>query len=214
MNMIIDGIATILEIIIAVITINGMIYGIFHKFIKKPLLDKYNAITTTLKDTNVIANEVRTEIETSIKPFIKSFHNEFTGESGKIIKTQLNNINNALRKEELKNRVLSDSLSTIGSYECDEKGACLWANKAVCDMFGLTLAEFVGNGWLASICEEDRAEAWVNWLDAIKLDIPYESTYSVCNAKTGEKFFCQTHAVAHRDTTGHILGFYGTIRRI
>jgi PAS domain S-box-containing protein len=210
----IDSVATILEIVISVITINGIVYGIFHKFIKIPLKEKYNYVMDTLKDTNDIAKEVQSKMTDALIPFMKSFQDEFSTNSGKSIKDRITRIDNTIKKEELRNKLLSDSLLTIGSYECDAGGGCVWANKALCEMFGLSLAEMMGSGWLSAICEDDRMDSWLKWLKAIELNIPYESVYTVCNIKTGEHFSCQSQAVAHRDAKGIVLGFYGTVRRI
>lgn len=209
-----DGVANILEIVISIITINGILYGIFHKFIKKPMTEKYNYFKNTLHSTNLITQEMQTTMQTQVVPFMKSFSDEFSTNSGKSIKDRITRIDNSLKKEELRNKLLADSLLTIGAYECNSDGDCVWANKALCDMFGMSFADMMGNGWLSAICEPDRKRVWKDWLENIQLDIPYDSVYNVCNVESGEKYSCRAHAVAHRDIKGNILGYYGTVVRI
>jgi len=209
-----DGIANILEIVISIITINSIIYGVFHKFIKKPLEEKYKYFKNTLQSTNAIAQEVQSTMNTQLVPFMKSFQEEFSTNSGKSIKDRITRIDNSLKKEELRNKLLADSLLTIGAYECNADGDCVWANKALCDMFGMSFTDMTGNGWLSAICEPDRKRVWKDWLENIQLDIPYDSVYAVCNVESGEKYSCRAHAVAHRDIKGNILGYYGTVVRL
>lgn len=205
-----DAIANIVEIIIAVITINGILFGLFHKYVKKP----YQAFVAKMENIDISTQKTNNEINNHLVPFMKSFQEEFSTNSGKSIKDRITRIDNSIKKEEIRNKLLADSLTMIGTYECDNKGDCVWANKSLCDMFGLNLQEMYGRGWLAAICEEERTEVWVNWIENIKFNIPYEATYKVCNLKTGEAFVCRTNAVEHRDTAGNIVGYYGTVVRL
>lgn len=209
-----DGVANILEIVVSIVTINGLIYGVFHKFVKKPVMAKYNYLVDTLQSTNIIAKEVQQAMSEKVVPFMHSFGDEFSTNSGKSIKDRITRIDNALKREELRNKLLADSLLTIGAYECDAEGDCVWANRTLCEMFGMSFSDMLGNGWLSAICEPDRKRVWKDWLENIQLDIPYDSVYNVCNVESGEQYSCRSHAIAHRDIKGNILGYYGTVCKI
>jgi PAS domain S-box-containing protein len=206
----IDSLATILEIFVSSITILGAIVLIYKKFIKMPIrrfLDKIEDIKTKTESTHKSIND-------NIMPFIESFHNEFTTNSGKSLKDKIIRIDNAIKREELRSKLIADNLSSIGAYECNEKGEWIWVNKALCDMFGLSNEQMIGQGWLRAVCEEDRNDIWTTWLDTIRLNIPYEVTYNICNLKTNQTFTCRSTAIVHRDGSGNVVGYYGILVKI
>jgi PAS domain S-box-containing protein len=44
----------------------------------------------------------------------------------------------------------------VAIYQTDAEGRCVYVNSALCDLFGLTEKEALGDGWLSRIHPEDR----------------------------------------------------------
>ena len=47
-------------------------------------------------------------------------------------------------------------LGRVAIYQTDAQGRCVYVNSALCDLFGLTEKEALGDGWLSRIHPEDR----------------------------------------------------------
>lgn len=117
-------------------------------------------------------------------------------------------------------RVMGLGISTmwehweIPSYRCDKDGFCTDANSALLKMFGLTKHEMLGTGWTRVFPDADTQQsAWGNWINAIKLKIPYHDEYEIKNAQTGEIIRVSTFARASlHPVTGEPEGFIGLVR--
>lgn len=68
----------------------------------------------------------------------------------------------ALAESEARFRVLSDN-SPVGVFATDKQGACTYTNARWQAIFGLSLAESLGDGWAAVLHPDDRAEVFVAW---------------------------------------------------
>lgn len=212
-----SSVLLILQIVGAIIAIVGSIWGVlysFGRFIFKPLKRIYNEF----ESFNLILNNLSDDVirlkhahEHAILPMIESFHREFSTNGGKSIKDQITRIDDNTRLSELRSKLIATTLITSGSFECDAHGNWTWANKALADLFGLSLEEMLGNGWLAAVQEHDRMDIWDNWKNAILNNIPYEGVFTIINRKTRKSFQCRANAFQHKAVDGRILGYYGTI---
>lgn len=199
----------ILEIFIALTAVASTIYGIYE-WIAKPIKNIAKEIDT--HGTKI--NELSSLVDSKVLPIIDSLHREFSVNSGKSIKDQMNRIDNITRLAELRSKLIAGSLLSTGAYECDEVGNCTWTNLALQNLFGLSSEEMLGNGWLVAIDDSDRADVWLSWQNSIKLGIPYEIVYTVNNRKTNQTFKCRASAITHKAIDGKILGYYGTVVRL
>lgn len=105
-------------------------------------------------------------------------------------------------------------INPIPMYECDKEGHCILANTALCELFGLSEQEILGNGWLSAIAPEDRQACWENYQNSIKSDIPYEWVYTVVNYKTHQRTRCKTEMTVLRDVKGKPVLFQGYVEPI
>lgn len=199
----------VLEILVALVALSGTAYGIY-KWLVTPLK---NIMKNIEAHTAAIENITNT-ITDKVLPIINSLNKEFSVNSGKSIKDQINRIDDATRLAELRSKLIASNLLTTGAYECDAQGLCTWVNNALCELYGLTEEQMLGNGWLAAVDESERAEVWNQWHENIKLDIPHESKYTIYNRKTRETFKVRTTAITHRTNDGKVLAYYGTTIRL
>lgn len=101
-------------------------------------------------------------------------------------------------------------------YECSTDGMCAFANEKLCDLFGISEKDMLGNGWLEGIMPDERERVHSTWISAVEKQIPYESSYTVRNCKTGEKHRAVTRALPlyHGDEIVGYLGVFTEINKI
>jgi len=200
---------TYIEIIVGLIAIGGTLLGGWRLIIN-PIRRIISLQEDHIKKQTLIDDTLNNKV----LPIINSLEKEFSKNGGKSIKDQINRIDDCVTLAELRSKMIASSLSTTGAYECDANGACTWSNKALCDMFGLTPEETLGNGWLSGVDESERIDVWKKWKESIELGVPYETEYTIFNHKTNNKVRVRTIAITHRSVSGKLLGYYGTVVQI
>lgn len=150
------------------------------------------------------------KVHTGLK-IIEKMYAEFKPNGGGSLFDRIKRIEDEILKSKSRTLVLL-SVHNDGVYECDSLGNCIWTNKALQEIFGLTENELLGNGWLLAIDENDRIEVWNDWQECIQKNIPYQHTYTVVNKHTNRYFICETCATAHKDEKGRILGYFGIVK--
>lgn len=206
-------ILTIFEIIVAGFAILGTIYSTY-RWIMVPIKNKVSTFCDKIDNIFSTVDKLSKIEDEKVLPFIDSFQKEFSRNSGKSIKDQITRIDNNTRLSELRSKLVLNNLLTTGVYECDANGECIWVNKTLCEMYGMSFEEMLGKGWLSAVADDERTEVWENWLDDINYGIPHEGEYNIVNKKTGLKFKCRVSVVAHKTVDGKILGYHGTVIKI
>ena len=205
----ISTLLNILEIISITFSLGSVILATW-KLIIKPI----RSVLELQKTQSIEITEIKKANTEIILPMVNSLYKEFSKNGGKSIKDQLNRIDDAVALAELRSQMIASSLVSVGAYECDKHGECTWANKALCEMFGLPLADVLGRGWLSAINDEERHHVWKKWTESIQLNIPFETEYTIVNQSTQESYPARTTAVTHRSKEdGRVLGFYGTVMK-
>jgi len=202
-------IQALVEILVGISALIGVLWGGW-KLIVSPI----RKILDYQQNHEKEQVEIRKTLNEEVLPVINSLKREFSKNGGKSIKDQINRISDAVALAELRSKMIASNLLTAGTYECSPTGECTWVNKALCEMFGLTYDECMGNGWLTGVVGDDRTYVWKQWNESISLDIPYEAEYLVLNHITNKKIKVRATAVAHKSIDGKVLGFYGTIIRL
>ncbi len=103
--------------------------------------------------------------------------------------------------------------SPVGIYECDATGKCTSANPALCELFGMTEQEMLGNGWLEAVGRNqvEKKLVFENWQASVRDNIPYREDYWIV-PRTGEAILCTMYAQALRSrSTGKVLRFHGVV---
>lgn len=105
------------------------------------------------------------------------------------------------------------SQAPVGIFEADPRGECRYVNARWCAIAGLTPAEAAGEGWIRAIHPADRQEVFGAWSDAAAAGREFAREYRM-QRPDGEISWVVGSAVAHRDGTGRVLGYFGTVRDI
>ncbi len=200
---------TIIEIIIGLVSICGFLYGGFV-WIIRPIRDLIKQTSENNKKIEKIINV----LDEKVIPFMSSMTHEFSPNSGKSIKDQINRIDNATRLAELRSKLIASNLITTGAIEFDGRGEATWVNKAICELFGMSYDQMLGKGWLSAVQDEKRLEVWEDWVTNIEYGIPYEGDFTIHNKQTLEDFTVRLTVVSHKSVDGNILAYYGTVTRI
>lgn len=174
----------------------------------------------------LIARFIKTRIDTYIEKLIptktiidrmdqqdkvlKEIQSEVKANGGKSLKDIIVSCSKRISVQEA--RINSIALtSPIAMYECDINGKCIWANEAICNLFGLDNIGMMGYGWLEAIEDENRMNTQELWDNCIKKGIPYATEYVVINQRDGKKYNCRSRAIARRDENGQIILFHGFV---
>lgn len=105
------------------------------------------------------------------------------------------------------------SMGQEATWECDVNGACRWASPQLCEMFGLSLDEMLGQGWLSAIDgQTERARVRREWEEAVAGNIPYQVEYRIVNKRTHERVMVKSTSFPCR-VDDKVLWFYGTCEK-
>ena len=99
-------------------------------------------------------------------------------------------------------------------YECTPAGECIHANRALCDLFELSLEGMMGNRWLQGIHPDDRIPTWEQWHQAVASRVPYESTYRVRGVETRTIKQCVSVAYPMMNHHGELIAYFGKVEVI
>jgi len=107
--------------------------------------------------------------------------------------------------------------SAVPTFQCElPSGNCVYVNRALATMFGLSVHEMLGNGWLVAVHPEDRGRISENWLKACTaastIWVPYDAIYRIPNRKNGEWMTVQATAKILRGSNNTALLIMGTVR--
>lgn len=129
---------------------------------------------------------------------------------GTSLSDKLNETLRMAKRAERRSYIIAES-STVATFECDDKGNCVWVNSALAGLFGMERSEMLGSGWLKAIETGDRARVWANFQEAISSKIPYSVEYVAVNQKTEERIPCFAEAEITRDMDGTVIFIHGVV---
>ncbi len=98
----------------------------------------------------------------------------------------------------------------IGLFQADEKGNCVFVNRRLCELTGLTPALAAGWGWIQSVWPEDRERLLTEWNRATQLGTEFECALRL-QRPDGAAVSCLVRAAALRDEHGRPSGILGAV---
>lgn len=118
----------------------------------------------------------------------------------------------ALRGSEEMFRTLSVS-SPVGIYMADTQGREIYTNPRWREIFGLTLMQSVGDGWLNGVHPEDRETVQSAWSAYVAGGGEFEMEFRI-RRRNGTVRWVHSRAVPRRSDTGEVLEHIGTVQDI
>jgi diguanylate cyclase (GGDEF)-like protein/PAS domain S-box-containing protein len=122
--------------------------------------------------------------------------------------TERYQIDEALIESEQRFKALSDS-SPIGIYQTDTEGRCIYINKKLLNITGLTLDEGLAYGWFNSIHPKDKAVELTKITRARNQNSMYTSEFRILRPD-GEIRWLNVRSTTMKTADGRILGRVGT----
>ncbi|RZL36755.1 MAG: PAS domain S-box protein [Rubrivivax sp.] len=121
----------------------------------------------------------------------------------------------AQHKSELRWQVLAES-APLGIYQTDADGLCLYVNPAWERLYGITLADSLGDGWGATLHPDDGPAVFTTWRQSAAQRLPFEMSYRIrrpARAGGGER---QVHSRAQPllAPDGSLRGFVGIVEDV
>jgi PAS domain S-box-containing protein len=155
---------------------------------------------------------VRRKIYMPCKTFVNKILYELNNNGGKSIKDLVEKTNDTV----LRLAASSDAMMAISDqciFKCDEAGMCTFANDSLCELYGATVEEMMGFGWMNFLLHSEREQSEKNWLRAVKSDNVVSFDYTVVNGRTREKVPCMYKAAIKRDADGEVIGILGVVNK-
>ena len=118
----------------------------------------------------------------------------------------------ALEASERLYRVLSDA-SPLGVYHTDAAGQCTYTNRRWHEIYGMPLAESLGDGWVRTLHPSDREAVFERWQHAAAAGGQFTMEYRVLRPD-GSVRSVRSYACALTDAHGAIEGFVGTVEDV
>jgi PAS domain S-box-containing protein len=118
----------------------------------------------------------------------------------------------ALRESEGKFRTLA-SHAPVGIFMTNSDGDCLFVNESWVAMSGMPASEAAGSGWTRALHPDDRGRVTAEWYASANARRPFALEYRFLRPD-GRVTWVQGSAVASRDATGAVSGYFGTVADI
>ena len=109
-------------------------------------------------------------------------------------------------------RALSES-SPFGVFRTDAHGRCAYTNPRWQAIFGMSLAQSLGDGWAQGVHPDDRARVTTHWHDSTVAGRDSETEFRVLRAD-GALRHVHVRAQALRSASGAIEGYVGAVEDV
>lgn len=104
-------------------------------------------------------------------------------------------------------------LSKEPMFKNDERGYCILANNALCQLYGVSQEQMLGLGWLNYIIEEDKERIKEEWINVIETGTEISSYYTIINQVTDEEVPVKYRAIINKHN-GKIISAIGNVEKI
>ena len=104
-------------------------------------------------------------------------------------------------------------LSKEPMFKNDERGYCILANNALCQLYGVSQEQMLGLGWLNYIMEEDKERIKEEWFNVIETGTEIASYYTIINQVTDEEVPIKYRAIINKHN-GKIISAIGNVEKV
>jgi PAS domain S-box-containing protein len=118
----------------------------------------------------------------------------------------------ALGASERRFRELSEA-SPVGVFHTDAAGCCTYTNSRWQEIFGLSLAQSLGNGWAETVHPEDRVSVFEQWRNAAEAEAEFSMQFRV-RRPNGSVRQVRSRSRPVRGGNGEVSGYVGAVADI
>lgn len=101
-----------------------------------------------------------------------------------------------------------------GIWQSDLSGECIYANRSLSEMMGLSIDDLKGRGWVNAIHPEDRDKVYTEWFLCVKESRAFVMTYRFLNQETNEVTPISAHAYILKSENGTSVGYIGYVKAL
>lgn len=94
-------------------------------------------------------------------------------------------------------------------YVCEPDGSNVWVSYALAELFGLSPAQMLGNGWASAIDHTERQQAVQRWIESVSSGTPYQDEYTIL--VRGGRRRVRTQAFRHVNEDGDVVLYVGYV---
>jgi len=101
----------------------------------------------------------------------------------------------------------------LGIYQTDTEGRCLYTNAQWQEIYGLSLAESLGDNWASTLHPDDREAVFAAWHLSVQKSQPFDMAFRLLRSD-GQIRYVHSQARAVRDAGGDIRAYVGTVQDV
>ncbi|OUC12882.1 MAG: hypothetical protein B0A82_20215 [Alkalinema sp. CACIAM 70d] len=98
----------------------------------------------------------------------------------------------------------------VGIFRTNASGHCIYVNDRWSQMTGLSLEDALGEGWVACLHPDDRAQVIQTWQQQLQAQQSFSAEYRLQHTN-GQTLWVFGQAVAEYDASGQISSYVGTV---
>lgn len=95
-------------------------------------------------------------------------------------------------------------------WEADKNGSFVWLSKSYLELVHGQRNELLGNGWVSSVHEDDRSDAFAEWRKCVNDSRDFRARFRIVS-ENGDSISTSTSAAPIRDANGSITGWLGAV---
>lgn len=118
----------------------------------------------------------------------------------------------SLMESQARFRALSDS-SPLGVFATDQEGNCTYTNAKWQDIYGLSLAESLGQGWASTLHADDKAAVFGEWQLTAHSGEEFDMEFRILHPSGSERYV-RSRARAVQSATGQVVGYVGSVEDV
>ena len=117
-----------------------------------------------------------------------------------------------LANSEARFKAISE-VSPLGVFATDTQGACTYTNAQWQAIYGLTLAQSLGDGWAETLHPDDRAAVFDEWQRTAALGVDFDMVFRILRTDGQTRTVC-ARARGNIASDGGVMGYVGSVEDV
>lgn len=118
----------------------------------------------------------------------------------------------SLAESQARFRALSDA-SPLGVFATDQEGSCTYTNSKWQEIYGLSLAASLGQGWGSTLHPDDKAAVLQEWQRTALSCAEFDMEFRILHPSGGERYV-RSRARAVHSADGQVAGYVGSVEDV
>lgn len=140
---------------------------------------------------------------------LDQIHQEFRPNGGGSLRDVIDRIDHSTTNAHGMNVALIN-YHDIAAFRANSKGELTWVSTQWCTLHGILPPQALGNGWMVSVHQDDRAAVIEEWESAIEQGRAFSATFRVGSQDNGYLRVLGEAAILH-NSKKVVVGYVGTL---